>query len=236
MTTTVFENRSEAGKRLAGELSAYGGREDVVVLGLPRGGVVVAYEVALALEAPLDLFMVRKLGVPSRPEVALGAIATGDVQFLNYELLEVLGLSAQTLASLIVREKRELARCERAYRERREALPIAGCAVILVDDGVATGSSVSAAVEALRMHRAARIVVAIPVGAEPACDKLRNKVDELVCLVEPETFQSVGEWYEDFDQVTDREVRQLLRRARELRIVAAHESSPASVDYLDRAS
>ena len=235
MITEMFADRSDAGKKLASALSAYAGREDVVVLALPRGGVAVGFEVACALGVPLDVFMVRKLGLPWHPEVALGAIASGNVQVISYDLLEVVGLPAPEVAGLIEQEKRELERRERTYREGCAPLAIAGRVAFLVDDGVATGSSLSAAIEALRLHRPARVVAAIPVGAEPACDKLRQQVDDLVCLLEPEQFLSVGEWYHDFSQMTDREVRKLLRRGRELRIVASHKAV-GDADSTDRAA
>jgi putative phosphoribosyl transferase len=212
-----FRDRSDAGRLLADRLSDYAGREDVVVLGLPRGGVPVAYEVAKALDAPLDVFVVRKLGLPGHPEHAMGAIATGGVLVLDESLLRRLGVSRETVERTVAAEARELQRREAAYRGDRARADLTGKTVILVDDGLATGSTMRAAAEAVRRYDPARIVVAVPVAAEETCDQFRDAVDEIECAVTPEPFYAVGLWYEDFAPTTDEEVRGLLaRRARGL--------------------
>jgi putative phosphoribosyl transferase len=211
----IFRDRVEAGRRLARELSGYSGRTDVVVLGLVRGGVPVAFEVAHALGAPLDIFVVRKLGMPGQEELAVGAIASGGVCVFNEDLLSRFGFGGEALDRVARREEKELARRERAYRGTREALPVFGRIVILVDDGLATGASMRAAVTALRRLGPARIVAAAPVGAAETCEELRGIADEVVCAETPEPFWAVGNWYEDFSQTTDEEVRALLESARE---------------------
>src|SRR3989441_7774201 len=208
-----FRDRGEAGRLLATKLRAYAGRPDVLVLALPRGGVPVAFEVAQALGAPLDVFLVRKLGVPGHEEVALGAIASGGVRVLNDDIVRRLGISTPALEAVTAREEAELRRRELAYRGSRPREPVAGRTVILVDDGLATGASMKAAVAALRRERPARIVVAVPVAAAEACDEFRADVDDVICAATPEPFMAVGAWDEDFSQTGDEEVRRLLDEA-----------------------
>ncbi|HEX6308163.1 MAG TPA: phosphoribosyltransferase [Longimicrobiales bacterium] len=208
-----FPDRTDAGRRLAADLQEYAGREDVVVLGLPRGGIPVAYEVARALDAPLDVFLVRKLGVPGHEEYAMGAIASGGVRVLNRDVTREIGISEEAISRVAAQEQIELERRERAYRRDRPEPDFRGKVVILVDDGLATGSTMRAAATALRAHEPARIVVAVPVAARETCDQLRGIVDEVVCTRQPEPFMAVGLWYEDFSQTTDEEVRDLLERA-----------------------
>ena len=195
---------------LAELLGEYAGRDDVVVLALPRGGVPVAYEVAKALGAPLDVFTVRKLGVPGNPELAMGAIATGGVVVLDQRLIQLLGIDRSQLEQAVTAELRELERRDAAYRGNRELPDLTGKTVILVDDGLATGSTMRAAALAVRELNPARIVVAVPVAAEETCDAFRDVVDEIVCGVTPRPFHAVGLWYEDFSQTSDEEVRELL--------------------------
>src|SRR4051794_32131516 len=209
-----FRDRTHAGQVLAERLRGYAGRDDVVVLGLPRGGVPVAFEIAAALDAALDVFLVRKLGVPGHEEYALGAIATGGVRVINRQLVESLGLPAEWIEAIDAKERRELDRRERAYRGDRPPPDVAGRTVILVDDGLATGSTMLAAVHAVRADDPARIVVAVPVAAPDVCEALRSVADEVVCLLTPRPFQAVGVWYQDFAQTADGEVRDLLERAR----------------------
>jgi predicted phosphoribosyltransferase len=210
----LFADRREAGRRLASELRAYSGRPEVLVLGLPRGGVVVAYEVATALGAALDAFVVRKLGVPGHEELAMGAIASGGVLALNTDALVRLGIDEESINEAIEQESRELTRREWAFRRDRPAVDAKGRIVILVDDGLATGATMRSAVAALRRMDPAKVVVAVPVGARETCAELRNEADEVVCLSMPEPFGGVGMWYEDFTQTSDDEVSELLRRAR----------------------
>jgi erythromycin esterase-like protein/predicted phosphoribosyltransferase len=216
-----FRERTHAGQLLAERLREYAGRDDVVVLGLPRGGVPVAYEVARALDAPLDVFLVRKLGVPGHEELALGAIATGGTRVLNQQVLDSIDIPEEWLGAIDAKERRELDRRERAYRGDRPPPDLTGRTVILVDDGLATGSTMWAAVHAVRQDRPAKVVVAVPVAAPEVCEALRSQADEVVCLVTPGPFQAVGAWYEDFSQTTDEEVRDLLRRARRPKPAAA---------------
>src|SRR4051812_48324710 len=208
-----FRNRAEAGRLLAGRLRQYAGRDDVVVLGLPRGGVPVAFEVARALGAPLDVFLVRKLGVPGHEELALGAIATGGVRLLNPDVVRGLGVPPHVIDQVTATELAELERREREYRGDRPPPDVRGKTVILIDDGLATGASMRAAVAALRQEKPARIVVAVPIAAPTTCEEFEDEVDEVVCARTPEPFYAVGLWYEDFSQTTDEEVRELLRRA-----------------------
>ena len=208
-----FQNRTEAGRLLAEKLEAYSNRPDVAVLALPRGGVPVAFEVATALNAPLYVFLVRKLGVPNYPELAMGAIASGGVRVLNKDVVDYLRIPDEVIEAVASDEEKELARRERAYRGYEEAPNVSGRTVLLIDDGLATGSSMRAAVAALRQLQPARIVVAVPVASPATCDEFRSDVDEIVCAVTPEPFRAVGFWYEDFSQTTDDEVRDLLRRA-----------------------
>lgn len=209
----LFRDRTEAGRELARELAAYAGRADVRVLALPRGGVPVGYEVAKTLHAPLDVFLVRKLGVPGYEELALGAIATDGVRVLNEEAVRALGVTDSQIDAVAAHEQRELERRERAYRGDRPPPDVRGQVAILVDDGLATGSTMRAAVAALRRLGPARIVVAVPVGAPETCAGFRDVADETVCAREPEPFHAVGLWYRDFSQTTDEEVRDLLARA-----------------------
>jgi predicted phosphoribosyltransferase len=209
-----FRDRVDAGKALAGLLGKYAGRPDVIVLALPRGGVPVGYEVARALAAPLDVFIVRKLGVPGQEEYAMGAVASGGVRVLNDEAVRSLGLSNETVDRVTARELEELKRRERLYRGDRPEPDVKGRTVIVVDDGLATGSTMKAAVKALAERGAARIVVAVPVAAADTCQALRREVDEVVCALTPEPFQAVGLWYDNFSQTSDQEVRDLLERAR----------------------
>jgi putative phosphoribosyl transferase len=211
-TTMIFRDRHDAGRQLAARLAQYRGRDDLLVLALPRGGVPVGFEVAEALHAPLDVFLVRKLGVPGQEELAMGAIASGGIRVLNESVVQLLGLSEADIAPVERSERRELERREREYRSDRPPLDAAGKTVILVDDGLATGSSMRAAVKALRRLGPARIVVAVPVGARETCDELAQEADEAVCAREPEPFHAVGVWYEDFAQTTDEEVCDLLAR------------------------
>jgi predicted phosphoribosyltransferase len=208
-----FANREEAGLRLAGALEEYVGREDVVVLGLPRGGVPVAFALAQRLHLPLDVFVVRKLGVPGFEELALGAIASGGVRVLNEEVIASLPNAAALIESVTTRETAELERRERLYRGHGRPLTLLRRSVILVDDGVATGSSMRAAIAALRQSNSAQIIVAVPVGPPDTCAELRKEADEVIALIEPEDFCAVGEFYQDFSQTTDDEVRYLLAQA-----------------------
>ncbi len=217
-----FRDRLEAGKYLAARLSAYRDRPDVIVLALPRGGVPVANQVAQALHAPLDVFIVRKLGVPGHEELAMGAIATGGVRVLNEEVVESLDIPSYVVDRVAARELRELARREHAYRDDRPPPDVRNKTVIIVDDGLATGSTMRAAVKALRQQGPAHIVVAVPVAAQSTCDEFRSEVDEIVCAVMPEPFFGVGAWYQDFSQTTDEEVRELLQRAMENDRIASH--------------
>ena len=213
MRPQLFRDRREAGRVLAEKLSAYAGRSDVVVLALPRGGVPVGYEVARALGAPLDAFVVRKLGTPGHEELAMGAIGPGGVRFLNEPLRRELGVTDAEVEAVTRAERSELERRERLYRGARAPLDVRGKTAILVDDGLATGSSMRAAIEALRHFEPARIVVAVPTGAPDTCEELRAQVDELVAVITPEAFHAVGLWYQDFYQTSDDEVRDLLARA-----------------------
>ena len=208
-----FRDRTEAGRLLAERLVDYANRSDVLVLALPRGGVPVAFEVAKALAAPLDIFLVRKLGVPGHEELAMGAIASGGVRVLNEDVVSYLRIAERVIDAVAEREQEELERRERAYRGERTALDLRGRSVILIDDGLATGSTMRAAVVAIRQQRPSRLVVAVPVAAESTCSAFRPEVDEIICARTPEPFYAVGLWYEDFSQTTDDEVRELLRRA-----------------------
>jgi predicted phosphoribosyltransferase len=208
-----FRDRAEAGRVLAGRLQEYSGRDDVVVLALPRGGVPVGFELARSLAAPLDLFLVRKLGVPGHGELALGAIASGGVRVLNDAVVAELGLTPKDVEHAATVEARELARREQLYRNGRAPIDLRGRTAILVDDGLATGATMRAAARAVRRHEPARVVVAVPVAAEQTCRELAAEVDQVVCVKTPRPFLAVGSWYEDFDQTTDDEVRELLARA-----------------------
>lgn len=208
-----FEDRTNAGRKLAQELSDYGDREDVVVLGLPRGGVPVAFEVAKALQAPLDVFVVRKLGVPGHRELAMGGIASGGVRVLNEDVVQRLNISRGVVDEVAAAERRELERRERAYRGARPKIDLRDRTVILVDDGLATGATMRAAVSALRAHEPARIVVAVPTAPPRTCAEFQGVADEIVCLTTPRLFLSVGGSYRDFSQTTNEEVRRLLEQA-----------------------
>ena len=220
-----FADRREAGKELAAKLSAYRGRQDVVVLALPRGGVPVAFEVAEALDAPLDIFVVRKLGMPGHPEFAIGAIASGGVRVLSEDAIRWYGIADTQIEAVARHELAELQRREQDYRQGRALTDLQGRTVILVDDGLATGSSMRAAVQAVRAHEPGRVVVAVPVGAPSACEEFADITDETVCARTPEPFSAVGLWYRDFSQTTDAEVRALLQEhARRIRTgSASHE-------------
>ena len=209
----LFRNRMHAGHVLAKMLQEYGNREDVVVLALPRGGVPVAFEIASALHAPLDVFLVRKLGVPGQEELAMGAIATGGIRVLNNEVVRHLGIPDHIIDSATKAEQQELERRQQAYRGTRESPQVRGRIILFVDDGLATGSTMRAAVTALRQQTPARIVVAVPVAAGSTCQEFREEVDQIICATTPEPFYGVGQWYEDFSQTTDEEVRDLLDRA-----------------------
>jgi predicted phosphoribosyltransferase len=211
MPGRAFRDRAEAGRILARELSAYVGRPDVVVLGLPRGGVPVAAEVASALGARLDVFVVRKLGVPGHAELAMGAIAPGGTRVLNRSVVDALAISEDVIDAVVVREETELDRRTKRYRGDRPPIELTGSVAIVVDDGLATGATMRVAVTALRAQEPARVVVAVPVGAAETCRELRDQADELVCARTPANFHAVGQWYEDFSPTSDDEVRTLLR-------------------------
>lgn len=210
----IYSDRSAAGKTLATKLSKYADRDDVLVLALPRGGVPVAFEVAQSLRAPLDIFLVRKLGVPGHEELAMGAIATGGVRVLNDDVIDYLKIPPRVIDAIALIEMRELERRELEYRGEHPEPDVEGKTVILVDDGLATGSTIRAAAQALRRQNPARIVVAVPVSAPQTCDEYLIGVDEIVCAVTPEPFYGVGQWYDNFSQTTDQEVHVLLERAR----------------------
>lgn len=209
----IFRDRTDAGRELATLLTRYADRTDVLVLALPRGGVPVAYEVAKELKAPLDVFLVRKLGVPGHEELAMGAIASGGVRVLNEDIVNYLKIPDEVIDAIAAVEQRELERRQRAYRDDRPPPDVKDRIVILIDDGLATGSTMRAAVASLRLQKPGRIVVAVPVSSPETCDEFRSEVDEIVCAVTPEHFQGVGLWYEDFSQTSDEEVRELLKRA-----------------------
>lgn len=205
-----FRDRREAGRVLARALKKYAGRNDVVVLALPRGGVPVAFEVAEALGSPMDIFLVRKLGTPGHRELAMGAIASGGIRVLNDEVVRWLGISDERIDAVAREEQRELERRQRAYLEGRELTPLEGRVVILVDDGLATGSTMRAAVQAVRQRNPARVVVAVPVGARDTCSDMAALADEVMCARMPEPFSAVGQWYLNFDQTSDSEVMDLI--------------------------
>lgn len=208
-----FQDRRDAGKKLAGGLVEYAGRPDVLVLALPRGGVPVAYEVAVALNVPLDVFIVRKLGLPGREELAIGAIASGGIRVLNEDVVGLLNVPQDVISFVAKRELQELKRREQMYRGERPGPDVRDRTIILIDDGLATGASMRAAIAGLRAHHPARIVVAVPTASKEACEGLRHEVDQMVCGMTPEPFYGVGKWYEDFRQTTDEEVRVLLEEA-----------------------
>lgn len=208
-----FKNRSMAGQYLADKLRNYVNDQNAVVLGLPRGGVVVAFEVANELGLPLDIFLVRKLGVPGYEELAMGAIASGGVRVMNENVIRQINIPAGAVEVVTKKEEMELKRREEAYRDNRPRLDVKDRTVILVDDGLATGATMRAAVVALRKQRPGRIVIAVPVAAPDTCEELRADVDDIVCGITPTQFYAIGVWYEDFSQTTDEEVKQLLRTA-----------------------
>jgi predicted phosphoribosyltransferase len=207
-----FRNRTDAGRQLAEKLAAYANRPDVLVLALPRGGVPVAFELARAFGAPLDVFLVRKLGVPGYEELAMGAVATGGVRVLNDEIVRGLGISEHEIDAVVARELRELSRRDRLYRGDRPLSDVAGRTVILVDDGLATGATMRAAVQALRQQQPGRIVAAVPTASPDTCQVLKAEADDVICAITPEPFFAVGHWYDDFTQTTDDEVQELLAR------------------------
>jgi len=211
--TNRFRDRQEAGRVLADLLKAFAGRPDVIVLALPRGGVPVAFEVASALHAPLDVFVVRKLGVPGHEELAMGAVASGGVGVLNQDIVRDLGLPKAAIEAAVQREELELRRRERVYRDGRPLPDLKNRVVILVDDGLATGATMRAAAQALRRHEPERIIVAVPTAAPDTCEALKSEVDEVICAITPEPFQAVGLWYDEFPQTSDEEVRDLLARS-----------------------
>jgi putative phosphoribosyl transferase len=218
----IFENRTDAGRKLAARLKRFADRDDVLVLALPRGGVPVAYEVAKELKAPMDVFLVRKLGVPGHEELAMGAIASGGVRVVNEELVNYLGIPDEVIDETAAFEEHELERRARAYRGDRPSPDVKDRVVILIDDGLATGSTMRAAAASLRPQKPRRIVVAVPVSSRETCDEFRSEVDEIICFATPQHFQGVGLWYNDFSQTSDDEVRNLLRRAaqREYRVAS----------------
>ena len=205
-----FRDRAEAGDLLAARLSGLADRDDVVVLALPRGGVPVGYRVARSLRVPLDVFVVRKLGVPGHEELAMGAIASGGVRLINHEVVDNLCIPLTVVDQVTQREKAELARRERLYRDTRPLIPLSGKTVVLVDDGLATGATMRAAATAVRQQGPARIIVAVPVGATSTCQELATEADEVICLRSPDPFVAVGLWYRDFTPTSDHEVRTLL--------------------------
>jgi putative phosphoribosyl transferase len=213
MMEMVYRDRRDAGKRLAELLRAYAQRPDVLVLALPRGGVPVAYEVARALNAPLDVFIVRKLGVPGHEEAAMGAIASGGIRVLNNDVIRALHIPQQVVEKVTAREQRELERREQLYRDDRPAPDVKGRTVILIDDGLATGATMRAALQALRHQRPARLIVAVPVAAPSACRELLDEADDVICARTPEPFFGVGWWYQHFEQASDQEVHNLLAQA-----------------------
>src|SRR5881398_3842723 len=209
----AFANRTEGGRQLAEKLARYSNRDDVIVLGLPRGGVPVAYEVAKRLRAPLDVFIVRKLGVPGFEELAAGAIASGGVRVLNEDVMRSIPYADEAIEAVTAKETAELERREEIYREGRPPPELRDRILILVDDGLATGATMRAAVKALRQRGAAKIVVAVPVRPPDTCREIEQEADETICLSTPEFFQAVGQYYEDFSQTSDEDVRELLSQA-----------------------
>jgi len=220
-----FLDRHDAGQRLAERLSRYTDQPDLLILALPRGGVPVAFEVARSLNAPLDVFLVRKLGFPGHEELAMGAIATGGVRILDWRLVQMYGVPAEAIERVTMAEQRELERRERLYRDARPAPEVKAHTVILIDDGLATGSTMRAAVQALREEGARKIVVGVPVAPPDTCEAMKDIVDEIVCAVTPEPFRAVGIWYANFSETSDEEVRELLSRA--ARELPQHHPAPS---------
>jgi predicted phosphoribosyltransferase len=209
----VFSDRADAGRILASKLTNYKGRIDTVILALPRGGIPVAYEIGKELGVPVDVFVVRKLGVPGQEELAMGAIATGGMRIINYDVVEQLGINQETIDAVTDQERKELRRREQLYRGERPPREIRGRSVILVDDGIATGSTMRAAIAALRQLGPARIVVAVPVASPETCQQIGAEVDEIICAATPQSLHAISQGYERFEQTTDEEVRDLLGRA-----------------------
>ncbi|MGJ3239562.1 MAG: phosphoribosyltransferase [Anaerolineae bacterium] len=216
----TYQNRQHAGRGLAKVLAEYDNQPDTIILALPRGGVPVATEIAQALNLPLDIFVVRKLGTPGHEEMAMGAIASGGVRILSKDLIKALDISQSEIETVTEREYQELQRRETAYRDGRTMPELNNKTVILVDDGTATGSSMKAAIQGLRQHNPMKIVVALPVGSQEACKEIGQMVDELTCLMTPSNFRGVGAWYDKFDQTSDDEVRHLLQQANEREAIA----------------
>lgn len=210
---SFFNDRTDAGKRLAAKLSEYANREDVLILALPRGGVPVAFEVAKELNVKMDVFIVRKLGVPGNEELAMGAIASDNIRVLNEDVVRSFGIHQKVIDEVATKERKELERREHMYRGNRPAPKISGSTVILIDDGLATGATMRAAVAAVKTKNPAKVIVAVPVAAPDTCSFFGNEVDEVICVATPEPFYGVGAWYEDFSQTTDKEVIELLDRA-----------------------
>lgn len=210
----LFRDRIDAGKKLAAQLKTYANRPDVIVLALPRGGVPVAYEVARELNAPLDVFLVRKLGVPGHEELAMGAIATGGTRILNDDVVTSLNLSDEAINRVAAKEQQELERREQAYRGGRPPLEMSDRTVLLVDDGLATGATMRAAAVALQKLQPKQVIAAVPVAASETCNEFRMQVDDIICAETPQPFYAVGLWYNNFSQTTDQEVRELLEQAR----------------------
>ena len=209
----IFRDRTEAGQVLASKLTKYLNQVNTVILALPRGGVPVAYEIGKELGLPVDIFVVRKLGVPGHEELAMGAIASGGVRHINRDVVDQLRIDSETIDVASRREQKEIERREQLYRGQRLPVDVRNKTVILVDDGLATGSTMRAAIAALRQHRPARIVVAVPAAAPQTCSEIADEVDEIICAATPEPFYAVGQWYQEFSQTTDEEVRDLLARA-----------------------
>lgn len=210
---SFFNDRTDAGKRLAERLSEYANREDVLILALPRGGVPVAFEVAKELNLKMDIFIVRKLGVPGNEELAMGAIASGNIRVLNEDVIRSFRIPQTEIDESTANELRELERRERIYRKNRLIPKISGSTVILIDDGLATGATMRAAVAAVKTKNPAKVIIAVPVAAPDTCNDFGSEVDEVICVATPEPFYGVGAWYEDFSQTTDKEVCELLDRA-----------------------
>lgn len=214
-----FNDRTAAGKILSAKLTAYANRSNLLVLALPRGGVPVAFEVAQTLNSPLDVFLVRKLGVPGQEELAMGAIASGGIRVFNDEVVQELHISEEAIASVVAKEQQELQRREHLYRDNRPAPELHGHTVIVVDDGIATGSTMRAAIIAIRQQGVERIVIAVPISSPEAYHQLKAEVDEIICATRPERFYAVGLWYKHFPQTTDEEVHDLLKRAAHLQAI-----------------